>query len=71
MSHDWVRVRHAQTRHEYTVSRLEAGLDKDLEILPNKEAVDVNGRPLPPHNRESFTPIPAPATPKHEKGTDQ
>lgn len=70
MATDWVRVRHTQTRHEYTVSRLEAEADPALEILVDKDACDINGRPLPPHHRASFTPIPAPA-PKHEKGNDK
>lgn len=80
---DWVRVRHAATRHEYTVDRAEAEANKDLEVL-DKEACDINGRPLPMKPRvelppvgsdaPSDTPIPPPAEPAYkalEKGSDQ
>lgn len=83
MAADWVRVRHAVTRHEYTVDRAEAEANKDLEIL-EKEACDINGRPLPAKPRvelppaggdtSSDTPIPPPAEPAYkalEKGSDQ
>lgn len=83
MAADWVRVRHASTRHEYTVDRAEAEADKDLEIL-EKEACDINGRPLPMKPRVDLTPvggdapgdtpIPPPAEPVYkalEKGSDQ
>ena len=79
MAADWVRVRHAATRHEYTVARAEAEANKDLEIL-EKEACDINGRPLPPKPRIEVapaggdTPIPPPAEPAYkalEKGSDQ
>lgn len=87
MAADWVRVRHAVTRHEYTVDRTEAEVDKELEIL-EKEACDINGRPLPmkprvelppaggdaPSDTPSDTPIPPPAEPVYkalEKGSDQ
>ena len=52
---DWVRVRHAVTHHEYTVDRAEAEANKDLEIL-EKEACDINGRPLPPTPRVELPP---------------
>ena len=83
MAADWVRVRHAATRHEYTVDRAEAEANKDLEIL-EKGACDINGRPLPMKPRvelppaggdaPSDTPIPPPAEPYRqalEKGSDQ
>lgn len=83
MAADWVRVRHAVTRHEYTVDRAEAEANKDLEVL-EKEACDINGRPLPAKPRidlapaggdaPSDTPIPPPAEPAYkalEKGSDQ
>lgn len=83
MAADWVRVRHAVTRHEYTVDRAEAEANKELEIL-EKEACDINGRPLPMKPRvelpsaggdaPSVPPIPPPAEPVHEaleKGSDQ
>ena len=71
------------TRHEYTVDRAEAEADKKLEVL-EKEACDINGRPLPPKPRIEVTPaggdalgdtpIPPPAEPVYgalEKGSDQ
>lgn len=83
MAADWVRVRHAVTRHEYTVDRAEVAVNKDLEIL-EKEACDINGRPLPMKPRVELppaggdalgdTPIPPPAEPVYgalEKGSDQ
>lgn len=83
MAADWVRVRHAATRHEYTVDRAEAEANKDLEIIA-KEACDINGRPLPMKPRvelppaggdaPSDTPIPSPTEPAYkalEKGSDQ
>lgn len=83
MAADWVRVRHAVTRHEYTVDRAEAEANKELEVL-EKEACDINGRPLPPKPRIEVTPaggdalgdtpIPPPAEPAYgalEKGSDQ
>lgn len=80
MAADWVRVRHAVTRHEYTVDRSEAEANKDLEIL-EKAAIDVNGRPLPMKPRvelppagddaSSDTPIPPPTYKALEKGSDQ
>ena len=83
MAADWVRVRPAVTRHEYTVDRAEVAVNKDLEIL-EKEASDINGRPLPMKPRVELppaggdargdTPIPPPAEPVYgalEKGSDQ
>lgn len=83
MAADWVRVRHAVTRHEYTVDRAEAEANKDLEVL-DKEACDINGRPLPMKPRVELppaggdapgdTPIPPSAEPVYkalEKGSDQ
>lgn len=55
MTTEWVRVRDDRTDHEYTVSRAEADMDKHLEILDDKDAVDVNGRPLPPKPRRRFS----------------
>lgn len=79
MAADWVRVRHAVTHHEYTVDRAEAEASKDLEIL-EKEACDINGRPLPmkpridlapaggdaPSDAPGDTPIPPPAEPVYK-----
>ena len=83
MAADWVRDRQDATRHEYTDYRAEAEANKDLEIL-EKEACDINGRPLPMKPRvelppaggdaPSDTPIPPPAEPVYralEKGSDQ
>nr|DAS94696.1 MAG TPA: hypothetical protein [Caudoviricetes sp.] len=80
MAADWVRVRHAVTRHEYTVDRAEAEANKDLEFL-EKGGCDINGRPLPMKPRidlapaggdaPSDTPIPPPAYKALEKGSDQ
>ena len=44
---DYVRVKHADTKHHYTVSRAKAMTDPKLAII-DAPAVDVNGRPLPP-----------------------
>ena len=44
---DYVRVKHAETGHHYTVSRAKAMTDPKLRII-DAPAVDVNGRPLPP-----------------------
>lgn len=44
---DYVRVKHADTGHHYTVSRAKAMTDPKLRII-DAPAVDVNGRPLPP-----------------------
>ena len=44
---DYVRVKHAETGHHYTVSRAKAMTDPKLRII-DAPAVDINGRPLPP-----------------------
>ena len=50
---DYVRVKHAETKHHYTVSRAKAMTDPKLTII-DAPAVDVNGRPLPPKAHQSL-----------------
>ena len=60
---DWVRVKHADTHLEYTVTRAAAAKDPKLSIL-DRPAVDVNGVPLTHTVRQPksavVTPKPAP-----------
>ena len=50
---DYVRVKHADTGHHYTVSRAKAMTDPKLRII-DAPAVDVNGRPLPPKPHQTL-----------------
>ena len=50
---DYVRVKHADTKHQYTVSRAKAMTDPKLRII-DAPAVDVNGRPLPPKAHQTL-----------------
>lgn len=50
---DYVRVKHAETKHHYTVSRAKAVTDPKLAII-DAPAVDVNGRPLPPKAHQTL-----------------
>ena len=61
---DYVRVKHADTGHHYTVSRAKAMTDPKLRII-DAGAVDVNGRPLPPKPHQTLAEAvdkPKPAT---------
>ena len=49
---DYVRVKHAETGHHYTVSRAKAMTDPKLRII-DAPAVDINGRPLPPKTHQT------------------
>ena len=65
---DYVRVKHADTKHHYTVSRAKAMTDPKLTII-DAPAVDVNGRPLPPKAHQSLAeavdkPKPKPRQPR-------
>ena len=51
---DYVRVKHAETGHHYTVSRAKAIADaKNLKVI-DAPAVDVNGYPLPPKPHQTL-----------------
>ena len=61
---DYVRVKHAETGHHYTVSRAKAMTDPKLRII-DAPAVDINGRPLPPKPHQTLAEAvdkPKPAT---------
>ena len=59
---DYVRVKHADTGHHYTVSRAKAMTDPKLRII-DAPAVDVNGRPLPPKPHQTLAEAVAPLKP--------
>ena len=50
---DYVRVKHTETGHHYTVSRAKAMTDPKLRII-DAPAVDINGRPLPPKTHQTL-----------------
>ena len=61
---DYVRVKHTETKHHYTVSRAKAMTDPKLTII-DAPAVDINGRPLPPKTHQTLAEAvdkPKPAT---------
>lgn len=66
---DWVRVKHADTHLEYTVTRAKAKKDPKLTILDKQPAADVDGRPLDPISRRPKSEIvtPKPSDPKETK----
>jgi hypothetical protein len=49
MATKWVRVKDKKTRHEYTVA--DVAVRDGEQVLDNKDAVDLQGNPLPgkPH----------------------
>ena len=61
---DYVRVKPAETKPHYTVSRAKAMTDPKLTII-DAPAVDINGRPLPPKTHQTLAEAvdkPKPAT---------
>ena len=63
---DFVRVKSKTTGHEYTVGRNRAEQSDDLNIIPNKQATNLNGDPLPPKYMVKADTAPTAATKSKE-----
>lgn len=66
MPTEFVRVKDPDTKHEYSAPRRFAEASS-LEVLPDKEAVDENGRPLPPKHHVELAKAETPEPTDEEK----
>lgn len=69
---EFVRVKDPGTGHEWSAPKRWAEASDEIEVLHDKEAADLTGRPLPPKPKVNLSPLPeTPAYAPPEQNGDE